>query len=92
MKPTLKELYQHAKNSGNDKVCRFMRDMKRAGLVKDMYYYSGRWFWHGPAVNCSEIQDVLSETKIPCQWDNMGLGYVVYPKQGVTDMSKLNKE
>jgi hypothetical protein len=69
-KPTFKSLpTNHQK---------FIRNMKRAGLKP--YYYSGRYYYKGPAVNVSNIQDALSNTKVPCRWDNMGLDYVVYPK------------
>ncbi len=56
----------------------FVRDMEAAGL--EPYHYRGRWYWEGPAVNVDDLQDALSNTKVPCQWDNMGLGWVVYPK------------
>ncbi len=83
MKVSLNALYQVAKGKGKTEVCRFMRDMRRAKLLKSMSYYSGRFFWHGPAVSCNNIQDVLSNTKIKCQYDQLGLGYIVYPKQSV---------
>ena len=57
---------------------RFVRDMKQAGF--DVEHYQGRFFWSGPAVRTDDLQQVLSTTKIPCQWDNMGLGYIIYPK------------
>jgi hypothetical protein len=66
---------------GSPSIQRFMRDMKRAGIK--MRYYRGRNFWHGPAVTVSSLQDALSNTKIPCQWDHMGLSYVVYPRAGL---------
>lgn len=62
----------------NEKYNQFVKDMEEAGLeVRD---YNGRFFYHGPAVVCDDIQDVLSNTKVKCQWDNMGLGYIVYPR------------
>ena len=79
----LNDVYKLAREQGNKEVCRFMRDMKKAGLVKQMKFYCGRWFWRGPAVSCDSIQDVMSNTKVPCQWDNLGLGYIVYPKARV---------
>jgi hypothetical protein len=57
---------------------RFWRDMKNADL--EPYDYRGRYFWHGPAVNVGDLQDALSHTKVPCQWDSMGMGWVVYPR------------
>ena len=62
----------------DNKICsRFVKDMENAGL--EVENYKGRYFWEGPAVRCSDLQDVLSETKIKCQWDSMGRGYIVYP-------------
>ena len=56
----------------------FVEDMEDAGLTP--WHYCGRFFFEGPAVDVDDLQDALSETKVPCQWDNMGLGWVVYPK------------
>jgi hypothetical protein len=62
-----------------DKDCvRFVKDMENEGL--EVEHYNGRSFWEGPAVRCSDIQDVLSCTKVKCQWDQMGKGYIVYPR------------
>lgn len=83
----LKELYKKAKDGGYTEVARFMRDMKKAGLLSQMRYYQGRFYWTGPAVTVSDIQEVLSQTKVKCQWDNMGLDYIVYPKQSI-DISR----
>lgn len=58
---------------------KFVKDMEKAGM--DVQHYRGRWYWEGPAVSCRSIQDVMSNTKVPCQWDQLGLGYIVYPKQ-----------
>jgi hypothetical protein len=56
---------------------RFVKDMEEAGL--EVRHYNGRFFFEGPAVACDNLQDVLSNTKVKCQWDNLGLGYIVYP-------------
>ena len=58
---------------------RFCDDMAEAGF--EVEHYNGRYFWEGPAVRCDNIQDVLLNTKVKCQWDNMGRGWIVYPKQ-----------
>ncbi len=55
----------------------FVEDMLGRGL--EPYHYNGRFYYKGPAVNVSNIQDALSFTKVKCQWDNMGLDFVVYP-------------
>lgn len=77
----LSELYRKARETGRSDLMRFMRDMKRAGLRIQEYH--GRWYWHGPAVVADGLQDVLSRTRVPCQWDSMGRGVVVYPRQGL---------
>lgn len=35
--------------------------------------------YEGPAIIVGNIQEVLSNTKVKCQWDNMGFDYIVYP-------------
>jgi hypothetical protein len=77
----LQELYEQAKKHDRAQICRFMRDMKKAGLK--IRYYQGRFFWKGPSVTTDDIQEVLSNTKVPCQWDNMGLSKIVYPRQSL---------
>jgi hypothetical protein len=61
----------------NKNFIKFVKDMKKAGL--EPYHYNGRFFYSGPAVDVKDLQDALSNTKVKCQWDNMGLDYVVYP-------------
>lgn len=56
----------------------FVADMEEAGL--EVEHYRGRSFWEGPAVRVDSIQDAMGATMVPCQWDNMGLGFIVYPK------------
>ena len=68
----------NAESYGKSRYKKFCDDMEQSGL--DVIHYDGRWFYHGPAVIVDDLQDCLSETKVSCQWDNMGLGYVVYPK------------
>jgi hypothetical protein len=53
-------------------------------LKSKMRFYQGRDFWTGPAVVVDALQDALSHTKVKCQWDRMGRGYVVYPHQSMT--------
>jgi hypothetical protein len=57
---------------------RFVEDMEEAGL--EVQHYRGRFFWEGPAVVVSDLQDALGATEVRCQWDNMGLDWVVYPR------------
>jgi hypothetical protein len=56
----------------------FVQDMQDTGL--EVEHYNGRNFYEGPAVRCDDLQDVLSNTKVKCQWDSCGLGNIVYPR------------
>lgn len=78
---TVKQMFAKAKANGQTSLMRFMRDMRKAGLR--MYHYKGRFWWEGPAVDVDDLQTAMSATKVPVQWDSMGLGYVVYPKQAL---------
>ena len=69
----------------NSHYAQFRLDMLAAGF--DVQEYTGRNHWKGPAVgtlekdpNCSRA-DVLAATRVPCQWDNMGTDFVVYPQK-----------
>lgn len=77
----LNEMYQVAKQKGKQDICRFMRDMKKHEFK--MQSYNGRNFWAGPAVVVGNIQEVLSNTHVKCQWDNMGMDFVVYPEESL---------
>ncbi len=59
----------------------FTRDLLGEGFkVED---YDGRYFYHGPAVRVDDmdgVQAVIRATSVPVQWDNMGKGWIVYPK------------
>jgi hypothetical protein len=57
---------------------KFIEDMKEAEL--DVQDNRGRFFWRGPAVVVNDLQQALGATKVACQWDNMGRGWVVYPR------------
>lgn len=57
---------------------RFRDDMEEAGFeVRD---YKGRFFYEGPAVVVSDLQDAIRATDIPLQWDHLGLNWIVYPR------------
>jgi hypothetical protein len=59
---------------------RFVKDMTTAGFV--VQHYCGRFFWKGPAVVCdtAAYDDVVRATGVRLQRDQMGLGYLVYPR------------
>jgi hypothetical protein len=61
----------------NPDCVRFVKTMRKNGLK--VQHYNGRFFWEGPAVVVRSIQDALSLTRVKCQWDSMGLDYIVYP-------------
>ncbi len=56
----------------------FVEDMERAGL--EVQHYRGRFYWEGPAVAVDDLQDALGATRVRCQWDHLGLGWIVYPR------------
>jgi hypothetical protein len=56
----------------------FVEDMQNAGL--EPYHYRGRFFYEGPAVTVDDLQQGLGATLVKCQWDQMGRGWVVYPR------------
>jgi len=55
----------------------FVRDTQIAGL--EPYHYRGRFYYEGPAVNVDDLQTGIRASGVQVQWDNMGLGWVVYP-------------
>jgi arabinogalactan endo-1,4-beta-galactosidase len=58
----------------------FVDDMFEQGY--EVQHYHGRFYWEGPAVSVRdtyELADVVASTAVKVQWDNMGLGYIVYP-------------
>lgn len=57
---------------------KFKREMEEAGL--EVENYKGRFFWEGPAVRTDDLQEALAKTTVTCQWDNLGLGWIVYPR------------
>ena len=62
----------------NKQCAQFVRDMDKARI--DVEHYRGRNFCEGPASVCASISDVMSKTSVPCQYDNMGKSFIVYPK------------
>ena len=56
----------------------FADDMAEADL--DVRHYRGRFYWAGPAVVVDDLQDALGATRVHCQWEQMGIGWVVYPR------------
>ena len=69
---------QAAQTYNNKNYTQFVEDCEMAGL--EVQHYRGRFFYEGPAVSCDDLQDVMSVTKVKCQWDNLGRGYIVYPR------------
>ena len=59
----------------------FIRDMHRAGLGDELRVYHGRSYYVGPSVCVEDIADAMSETRVRCGWDNLGLGFIVHPKE-----------
>lgn len=65
----------------NEDCNRFVKDMTKAGY--EVSHYHGRYFWEGPSVRCDRdgYDDVVRATKVKLQRDNLGLGWVVYPRR-----------
>lgn len=64
-----------------NKTCiQFVEDMKKLGL--EVQNYRGRFHWEGPAVvvdHFEVIDELRAMTTVKLQFDQMGLGYIVYP-------------
>lgn len=65
-------------SSNGDPAGDFREDMANAGL--EVIEYKGRYFYEGPAVIVSNIQEAIRATQVDVQWDNMGKDFVVYPR------------
>jgi len=65
---------------------KFVKDMTDAGLSP--YHYHGRYYYHGPAVNCQSWLEAMRSTRVNCTYDQMGKGFVVYPRVSATLVSK----
>ena len=61
-----------------DRFRKFRYDMEGAGL--EVEEYRGRNFYEGPAVAAEQVGEVTSRTTVPCQWDSLGTGFIVYPR------------
>ena len=60
---------------------KFVCDMEAAGIK--WQHYGGRNYYSGPAAITGEgqnTQDIMSATQVKLQFDNMGKGYVYYPR------------
>lgn len=59
---------------------KFKEDMEEAGYT--VRFYSGRSRYEGWATavdDRSELQDVIRATGVKVQWDELGLGLIIYP-------------
>lgn len=56
----------------------FCREVTAVGFKP--FHYHGRWFWEGPAIVVNDLEGGFCSTTVKCQHDNMGLGWVVYPR------------
>ena len=68
----------------SERYQQFVKDIEEHGF--EWIMYKGRFFYEGPAVmsdeqsNMKNMQEIIRATKVQCQWDNLGLDYIVYPK------------
>lgn len=70
----------------------FCLDM--ASIQIAVKHYESNFYWSGPAVEASDIQDVLSYTKIRCLWNEIGKNrWMVYPRcyrqESIIEIKKL---
>lgn len=77
----LNDVYESAREQNKKQLCRFMQDMRRAGLKQRVYH--GKLSWSGPAVVCEDAESVLAQTTVPCNAVKKGQRFVVHPKQGL---------
>lgn len=66
-----------ASKVGHPDHVQFCRDMAAHGVatrIADM-----RLLWRGPVAHAKDVFDIMSKTKVPCIWDELGKGVVVYP-------------
>jgi hypothetical protein len=56
----------------------FCLDAAKAGLR--VQHARMRFYWEGPVIYTSDLQDVLSCTQVKCLWDEDGTRFVVYPR------------
>src|SRR5260221_14120907 len=73
----LNDVYASAKEQNKKQLCRFMRDMKRAGHRQR--YFEDRVSWSGPPVLTDDVRTVLSETTVPCLSVPQGTRFLVHP-------------
>lgn len=81
MDESIKLCLEQANSENKNNQKKFMTDCQKANI--DVRYYCGRNFYYGLAASCHSIQDVLSVTTVPCTYDQLGRGYIVYPKVGL---------
>ena len=74
------EAIWQGKRAESKTQAQFRNDMENAGY--EVLFYHGRWFYEGWAVDVEkdELQDVIRSTDVKLQWDEMGLGLIVYPR------------
>ena len=66
----------------DQRYAKFRADCERAGM--EVTDYRGRFWYVGPAVATGRewptLQDVIRATSVEVQWDDLGLGHIVYPR------------
>lgn len=71
--------------SYTDDQQKFVREIELSGDRDDggweAEHYHGRNFYEGPAVRCDDKEEVFAFVSVACQYDNMGLGWIVYPRR-----------
>jgi len=64
----------------SDDQKQFKKDMEAAGY--EVRLYRGRYFYRGYAAEVpkDKLQDAIRATYVEVQWDNLGLDYILYPR------------
>jgi len=61
----------------NKDCVRFVRDMQEIGLKVE--HYKGGHQYEGPSVFVSDVNDVITNTRVKCLFDQQGHKFIVYP-------------
>lgn len=65
-----------------ERYATFTREIEAAGIDLDAQYH-GRNHYDGPAAKCHSWDDAVEAIRAttgPVQWDNLGSGFVIYPR------------
>jgi hypothetical protein len=67
----------------------FIKEVEEIGYEISLYH--GRNFFHGPCIKGNDLQNMIRATSVQCNWDSLGLGFVVYPEISDPFLGKNNE-